>query len=267
MKTTHILLALLLLIGYSGCKKSSDPEPYFPAEPARVVVSLTKSFDTLNRDMSASAALLAQNITDTAATRAAMLGLFNRSSFVLEFSRVTPMGIMKIVEPSGYHYIQGSDISMQNHVVQCFQTRQPVLSKMFYAVEDFYGVVDIHPIVNQGALMGGITALFRPQTLLQRIIMPMVTSQPFEIWVMEKGGVVLFDQDTAEIGLNVLTDSLYKPFPELIAAAKLIDAGQSGETSYSFYKTGTTTRVVKKTYWTTYTLYGMEWKIIWVKPE
>lgn len=267
MKTTQLLLALLLLIGCSGCKKSSDPEPYFPPEPASVVASLTKSFDSLNGNMNSAATVMAQNIADTAATRNIMLELFNSSSFVLEFSWVIPQGIMKIVEPSGYHYIQGADISMQDHVVQCFMAKQPVLSKMFYAVEDFYGAVDIHPIVNQGALLGGITALFRPQTLLQRIIMPLVTNQPFEIWVMEKGGVVLFDQDEAEIGLNVLTDSLYKPFPELIAAAKLIDTGQRGETSYSFYKTGTTTKVVKKTYWTTYTLYGMEWKIIWVKPE
>jgi hypothetical protein len=267
MKRVHFLLALAVLFGGAACKKTSEPAPFFPSEPDQVVATLTNSFDTLNKDMSATAALLAQNNTDTAATRAAMLGLFNRSSFVLEFSYITPQGIMQIVEPPVYHYIQGSDISMQEHVIRTFQTSQPALSKLFYAVEDFYGVVDMHPIVKEGVLHGGITALFRAQTLLQRIILPLVKDQSFEIWVMEKGGVVLFDQDTEEIGLNVLTDSLYKPFPELITAAKLIDANPGGETSYSFYKTGTTTKVVKKTYWKTFTLYGTEWKIIWVRPE
>ena len=125
----------------------------------------------------------------------------------------------------------------------------------------------MHPILDQTILFGGITALFRPQTLLKRIIDPLVANQPFEMWVMEKGGVVLFDQDTLEIGRNVLTDPLYKPFPELIAAATLINKEQSGETYYSFYQTGTDIKVVKKTYWKTFSLYGTEWKIIWVKPE
>jgi len=65
----------------------------------------------------------------------------------------------------------------------------------------------------------------------------------------------------------VLTDTLYQAFPELLSAAELIDAEKSGETTYSFYQTGTTTKVVKKTYWDTWELYGTEWKIIWVKPE
>ena len=84
---------------------------------------------------------------------------------------------------------------------------------------------------------------------------------------MEKGGKVLFDQDTLEIGRNVLTDSLYSSFPELITASHLIDSLQSGETYYSFYQTGTSKKVVKKTYWSTYELFGTQWKIIWVKPE
>ena len=83
---------------------------------------------------------------------------------------------------------------------------------------------------------------------------------------MEPGGKVLYDQDAYEIGRNVITDTLYAKFPELIAAAKLIDAQKSGETTYSFYQTDTTIKVVKKTYWKTYALYGTDWKIVWVKP-
>lgn len=267
MKTVLSLFALILVIGLASCTKHSESETFFPAEPDKVVASLHSSFDSLNSDASTIASAIAQNINDTIAIRGDMLELFYRSSFVLEFSFVNLQGIMQIVEPPVYHYIEGSDISLQDHVVKCFQKKQPVLSKVFYAVEDFYAVVDIHPILRQGELLGGITALFRQQLLLKRIIQPLIENQPFEMWVMEKGGVVLFDQDTMEIGRNVITDTLYAPFPELIAAAKLIDANKSGETTYSFYQTGTTKKVVKKTYWKTFELYGNEWKIIWVKPE
>jgi hypothetical protein len=264
---TYIVLLLAAVFAMFACKKTSEPEVFFPGEPDMVISGLTLAFDTLDADMEESALAIAQNPSDTAATRNELAGLFNRSSFVLEFAFVTPQGIMQIVEPPVYHSIQGSDISTQQHVIQCYATKLPALSKMFYAVEDFYAAVDMHPVVNQGSLQGGITALFCPWTLLKRIIDPLVAGQPFEMWVMEKGGVVLFDQDTMEIGRNVLTDPLYKPFPELIAAATLIDSQPSGETQYSFYQTGTSIKVVKKTYWKTFTLYGTEWKIIWVKPE
>ncbi len=267
MKAKHILLLSLFALALCTCKKSSDPETFFPAEIGKVTEGLTKSFDSLNLKMAASAATISQNATDTAAIRNNMLSLFNSSSFILEFSFVTPQGIMQIIEPAIYHYLQGINISGQSHIIKAFQSKQPVLSESFLAVEGYYAAVDIHPIVNNNQILGGITALFFPQMILGRIITPLVKNQPFEIWVMEKSGKVLYDQDSLEIGRNVFTDTLYSSFPELIAAVHLIDSLKTGETNYSFYQTGTSIKVVKKTYWSTYELFGTEWKIIWVKPE
>jgi hypothetical protein len=267
MKTKKIILMALVVLGIAACKKSSDPVSFFPAELATVNTGLTLSFDTLNADVSKIAANLPPYMDDSILIRSEMAKLFTRSSFVIEFAYITPQGIMKIIEPSTYYGSQGSDISNQDHIIQAFQTKEPVLSKMFYAVEGFYAAVDIHPIVSDGQVLGGITCMFLPQTILGKIITPLVKNQAFEIWVMEKGGNVLYDQDSDEIGRNLFTDSLYTPFPELITAAHKIDTEQAGETSYSFYKTGTSIQVVKKTYWITFSLYGNEWKLIWVKPE
>jgi len=267
MKTIKILFVTLILMCLISCKKSSEPTAItYPPELDQVITSLTKSFDSLNTDMGSNAVSVSQNINDTAAIRSLMLGLFNRSSFVLEFSYVTPQGIMQIVEPSVYHSAEGSDISQQDHIIKTFQTKLPVLSKTFDAVEGFNAAVDVHPVLDKTQVLGAITALFLPQTILGRIITPVVHNQSFEIWAMEPGGKVLYDQDAYEIGRNVITDTLYAKFPELIAAAKLIDAQKSGETTYSFYQTDTTIKVVKKTYWKTYALYGTDWKIVWVKP-
>ena len=198
MKAKQIFMTSLIVLSLYACKKSSDNEIFFPGEIGKVTTSLTKSFDSLNLEMAASAATISQNATDTAAIRSNMLGLFNGSSFILEFAFITPQGIMQIVEPALYHYIQGSDISQQGHVIKAFQTKQPVLSESFLAVEGYYAAVDIHPIVNNTQVLGGITSLFLPQSILGRIITPLVKNQPFEIWVMEKGGKVLFDQDTCK---------------------------------------------------------------------
>jgi len=267
MKAKHIVLIMSIALGLNACSKTDDPEPFFPAELYTANTSLALSFDSLNTDMAANSADIANNINDTTFIRARMLGLFNRSSFVMEFAYVNPQGILQIIEPSAYYSSQGLDISQQEHVKKAFETKQPVLSELFQAVEGLYAAVIMHPIVKEGGLLGAVNALFTPKTILERIITPLVENQTFEMWVMEKGGNILYDQDTNEIGRNLFTDPLYAPFTELIEAGHKIASEPTGETYYSFYQTGTTNKVTKKTYWVTYTLYGTEWKLVWVKPE
>lgn len=267
MKIRTLILILALAVGLCCCKKDKDSDLVLPAELATVKANLAASFDTLNSSMAATVSALAVSGIDTADVRNKLQQLYAASSFVKEFSFLTPQGIMQLIEPAIYYPYQGSDISGQSHVIAAFQTKQPVLSNVFPAIEGFNAASIIHPIVANNQLLGGIDALFVPEEILGRIILPVVKNQSFEIWVMENNGLVIYDQDTAEIGLNILTDPLYAAFPELIAACQKIAAEDSGETTYSFFQTGTSSVVTKKTYWDTYTLYGKEWKIVWVKPE
>jgi outer membrane murein-binding lipoprotein Lpp len=261
----YLFLMIFATVCLSGCKK--DPISLIPNQLATAAVNLTASFDSLNFDVAVSAEKIALNSSDTVEIRAQMLRLFNNSSFILSSAYVNSLGILQIIEPASHYSVQGADISEQNHIKQIFQTKQPVLSDVFFAAEGYYAAVVAHPVLSNGQVIGGITPLFLPETILGRIIAPLVKNQEFEMWVMEKGGTVIYDQDAEEIGLNLFTNTLYQSFTELIEAARLIADNESGETYYSFYQTGTHKKVVKKTYWITFYLYGSEWKIVWVKPE
>lgn len=265
MKISTILLFILIIAGFTAC--NDDEEDFFPAEIGQVIDDLTASFDTLNAALNAGAVLIGADVSDTTRIRSDLHDLYNHSTFSENFSFINDQKILQIIEPSEFYPYQGSDVSGQEHINMMFQTREPVLSDVFYAVEGYYAAVDVHPVISGEFLRGGISTLFQPEQILGRIILPYVTGQSFEMWVMQKGGLVLYDQDEEEIGLNVITDPLYQDFPELIAAAELIDSVKAGETTYSFYQTGTSDKVVKKTFWDTFYLYGNEWKIVWVKPE
>jgi hypothetical protein len=267
MKTRSLIILLMLIVLAFSCKNDNDDNPALPQELTLVRDGLITSLDSLNTMIEDAVIQFAASEIDTIQMRAKLLELFNSSSFVNEFSYIDTLGILQIIEPEAYHSYQGEDISTQPHVISAFQTFQPVLSDVFLVMEGYHACVDIHPIVHTTQLLGAISAVFAPAELLGRIIMPVVKDQDFEIWVMEKTGVVLFDQDTAEIGLNVLTDPLYAAYPELITACNKMIAEESGETRYSFFQTGTSTTVSKKTFWNTFALYGNEWKIVWVKPE
>lgn len=260
----QIAFVFLILISLIACKESDEIS--FPAEIDQVISGLTKSFDTLNVDLATNASSIGLNPGDTSAIRVKLLEMYTRSSFAKEFVFISSQKILQIVEPSQYYPSQGTDISQQDHIIKIFDTKQPVLSQTFNVVEGYNAAIAMHPILTNDQIQGTIAGLFAPHEILGRVIAPFVVGQPFEIWVMESGGNVLYDQDEEEIGLNVITDPLYAEFTELIAAAKLIDSKESGETTYSFYQTGTSNKVVKKTYWKTIKILDNQWKVIWVKP-
>ncbi|HBB91164.1 MAG TPA: hypothetical protein DC042_05460 [Bacteroidales bacterium] len=264
MKSKLILMPLCLTVFLTGCKKDD-----FELPPGLVQAksNLTADLSALDQKMASAVLYIGSINADTSLIRAKMADLAEMSPEITDFGWVTPDGILQLIEPSLYHGSQGVNISTQDHIIKSFNTRQPVLSKVFMSVEGFSSVVLIHPQVTNSVLYGGLSALFYPENLLENILKPIFEGQDFELWVMEKGGRIIYDQDDFEIGLDLFTDPLYAGFPELITAGHKIDNEESGTTTYSFYKAGTQETVTKLTYWTTYSLHGTEWKIVWVKPQ
>lgn len=267
MKTKMYFFFLLIIVLFASCKKDDDETPFFPEQLAQINSQVNSSFDSLNNSITAAVKVFEASGFDSVAMRATLLELYNESTFSADFAYTTPQGIMSIVEPAAYYSSEGADISTQPHVIEAFQTKKPILSDSFIVVEGYQAAVSFHPIIHDNQLIGAISALIMPSDLLARIIEPVVANQEFEVWVMEKNGMTLYDQDEEEIGLNVLTDPMYDDFPTLREACLLMAAEESGETSYSFYQTGTNTVVNKKTYWNTFHMQENQWKIIYVIPE
>jgi hypothetical protein len=268
MKIKSLIFALLLLSALMACKKDDSPEPaYYPATLDVVTNLVQLSLDTLNNSLVGAGAELASAGADSATIRAKLQQLYAASSYAKEIAYINLQGIMKINEPPAYYQYQGADFGNDTAVMSVIATHQPVFSNYFEATEGFDAVVDIHPVNSGATSFGAIEALFTPFDLLNRIIAPRV-STPNEIWVLEMDGVVIYDPDISGIGANVFSDPYFAPFTSFIAACHTIIMNESGETSYTFYQTGTTTPVVKKVWWKTIQLHGINtWKIVWAQPE
>ncbi len=88
------------------------------------------------------------------------------------------------------------------------------------------------------------------------------TSYGYTIWVTENNGLQIYDQDTEEIGRNILTDALYQSSCTQYAA-KTICENPSGNVSYFFYDTSWVNLVQTNAVWNTvYPGYGMEWRMV-----
>jgi hypothetical protein len=266
MKFTSFLLALLFVAGLMGCKNDDNNEPQqAPAVLDTVTNRVQLSLDTLNNALIASVATLAGR-ADTATIRAELQQLYAGSTIAKEVAFVNPQGIMQIIEPPAYYSFEGTDFSSDTSIMGVINGHKNIFTSYFQAIEGFDAVAYIFSIYNGTASLGALEALFTPAGLIGRIASPLV-SAPNEIWVMETNGVLIYDPDVTGDGKNIFTDPYFATFPDFITACHTIVQEESGQTTYTFYKTGTTTPVVKIAWWKTIHIYGNAWKIVWSQEK
>ncbi len=189
--------------------------------------------------------------------------LYRTNPYLIDCETVSNKGIMLAFEPPEHKASEGADISAQAHIVRLFETRKPVMSASFRSVEGPEAVVIHHPIFSPDhQFAGSVSALFAPEYLLQSIIGPVSSNLPVTIFLMQTDGLVIYDVDARQIGLNVFHDPLYQPFPELIAFAKKTAAAKEGSGHYRFYQKGMKEPIKKMAVWRTVSMHGMQWRLV-----
>lgn len=261
MKIKSLLAVLMLIAGIVACNKEEAP-----ATLETVTNKVQLSLDSLDTALEPVCTAVAAVVNNNVAIRAQLTVLYTATSFIKEVAYVNPQGIMEIIEPATYYAFEGTDFSNDTELMAVLDSNEPAFSDLFIATEGYPGVADMHPVGTGTNKLGAIEALFTPSEMLGKIIEPLV-SAPNEICVMEKNGTILYDVDATEDGLNVFTDDDFTEFESFITACHTIADNESGETTYTFYATGTETPVAKKAWWTTVTYHGNEWKIIWIEEK
>ena len=189
--------------------------------------------------------------------------LYRANPYIIDCETVSNQGIMLVVEPPEHRTSEGADISGQAHMVTLFKTGKPVMSGAFHSVEGPEAVVIHHPVFSADhRFAGSVSALFAPEYLLSNIIGPVAANLPVDIFLMQTDGLVIYDMDTSQIGLNVFRDPLYQPFPELIALARKVAAENEGSGWYRFHQKGSEGPVSKVAYWRTVALHGATWRLV-----
>ncbi len=86
----------------------------------------------------------------------------------------------------------------------------------------------------------------------------------FQIWCMQEDGYIIFDEDPAQIGLNLFSDKLYANFPELLTFGEKIRGQPVGVGYYSFASKNDNGLMYKVAAWDTIETLG--WKIVATHP-
>jgi hypothetical protein len=259
-----ILLVLPIFIMLATPAFCAGDEPLLLAA---VKQKISAEFDRIDAGLKKAAKTIgAEGLTGDRA-RAALAELCAGFDYAEDCAVVDLNGKMVTIEPAQYKTFEGKYIGDQDQVKRIRKTGKPVLSNVFRAVEGFDAADAEYPVMMNGKFMGSVSLLFRPEKLLGGIIVPAVQGGPADIWVMDKKGRILYDVDKPEIGLNLFSSGLYRPYTSLLKLGRRIAANEQGSGSYTFLDSSTGKSVKKNTFWQSVFLYGAEWRLVAIHVE
>ncbi len=263
-RVLHITLLVLLLIGFS----SPAPAQLSPP-PARIVNALNdiakavqESLNAADTDTATAATELAKVGLSSDPARAILSDLCNKHPSAVDCSTIDPNGIMTAIEPAAYHKFEGSNINTQEQVKRLHQTRKPVLSLAFKAVEGFYAIDLEHPIITRkGEFLGSVSIIMKPQPSLKKTIEPEVSAMIDDVWVMEESGRILFSRYPQSIGDNRLSKPSYVTGPTFDALVREITSTPEGTGHFHTPPVGKTDPALRRCIWKSVSLHGTTWRI------
>jgi len=227
---------------------------------------VSAAFAAIDADLAAAAQKIKVSGTHAALVRNQLGGLCRVHPYAIDCAFVDLRGRMTIVEPEKFKSYEGSDISGQKQVIELHRNWNPVFSSVFRSVEGIYAMDCAYPVISgTNKLLGSISMLVLPEEMLAHIISPLVRNTPYEVWVMEKNGRLLYDYQMAGIGKNILKSKTYKTSPQLVALAERITAEESGSGSYEITERLLQKKVTKNAVWETVKMHGAAWRIVAVE--
>ena len=176
---------------------------------------------------------------------------------------IDPQGILRIVEPESYRRVEGMSVSDQPQFQHAIQSGEASLSALLQTVEGVAATIFQFPVRGaDGQIKLSLSSLISPADLCREEIEPVLTGSEFESWVMDTSGVVLYDRDASQIGINVLTDPRFQKYPSLRELVARIVAEPEGEGEYSYLIDGTDQLVHKQAQWKTVSVFGTAWRVM-----
>ena len=254
----------LLLFAVAVC--SCSTANVAPEAAAKAKRALSEKIQWLSIALDKAAAELAPLTADKAAVTVRLQSLLLRFPEAEDCAFVSPGGVMLALAPASYRSYVGVSIAHQKQFQDVKAKRLPLLSPLFQAKEGYQAFTFVWPVLEDGEFKGALSMLFRPGTFFRKTLEPSLAGGPFDLWVAQRDGVVIYDRDAEEVGRNLLTDPAYAAFPTLRQAWLEIAAAPEGAATYSSLDQDTRMVTAKEARWTSFAQYGVDWRIVLARP-
>ena len=260
----YVLVLLSIAVALPSCAGQTAENIRLQDSASKIQRVIQNELNSLDADLASAAKQLTPIGVTGDETKKVLQGLLKGHPCVIDCGTMDMSGRLAAIMPAEYSSFEGSDISAQDHVVKLLQTKQPVFSHSFKAVEGFQAVVLTHPVFSdKGDLSGTVWALIRPEIMFEKLAKPEMAGTGLEdVWAMQTDGLLIFDYHPVDIGTNLFSDAKYQPYTELVTLGKQIAGRETGCGSYSYTNPGDKEKVKKQACWSSASLRGVSWRII-----
>lgn len=218
-----------------------------------------KKVDALVSNVSLDISTLGLNGTQV---RAKLIAALESDAYVMDIITYDINGMVVAAEPGAYSSLEGTNLSTQEIVVKLLTTKMPVMSGVFSSTEGEIGAVFAAPVFDaDGRFIGAVSALFSASALMNGTLPHLLEGTEFAFFCAQLDGTDIYDTDTAQIGMNLITD--YTNYPEVQEVGRRLANESTGHGTYSYLtRLDEDTVVDKECYWTTIGSHGITWRLV-----
>lgn len=200
-------------------------------------------------------------LTGDAAEKALLENLLN---YPWAFSSlvISKEGVVLTAAPKNYADTVGMNLGWQPQFQKANEKQAPVVSDVFEMVEGFTGISQSVPVYSpSGRYVGYTDITYSPYDFILRQVKPAVGEKPYDVWVAQTDGTLIYDTKEEEVGNNLLTNEIYND-STLQSVMKRILSEESGTDEYTFSDRDWNEIVSKTAVWTTAGIDGAEWRVV-----
>lgn len=170
---------------------------------------------------------------ELAASAGLLESLLQRYPRAESFATTRAPGTVVAVAPAKYRQALGADTSQLEHNRMALEWGVTILSRIYQAPEGFPAVTLVVPVKKGKTIPGFISLRIKPTDFLGSLLAVDTQAEKRSVWVVQDDGLLLYDTDPREIGLNLFREERFKQIPELRQLAEKI-AGQ--DAGVGFYQ-------------------------------
>ncbi|HOI12558.1 MAG TPA: cache domain-containing protein [Methanoculleus sp.] len=266
MRIAAFIAALLIAVTVlgAGCTEESQPLSGETGEAVlqEAVAGINGELASIRVSAGGSARVLGEAGLTSAAGKEAVRQAMLNHPYMESTLVVTKDGIVAMAVPDGYAGMVNSDISSNPESGQAIREQVPLVSGVFPLKEGYTGVAQSYPVFGEGGeYLGFVSFAYRPDALIDRVVAPLTNGTPYDVWVTQTDGRVIYDTTPEEIGKNLFSDPAYRS-PALQEVFSRIAAEPSGSLEYSFWNRNWVRNVTKEAVWDTAGIDGAEWRVV-----
>lgn len=198
------------------------------------------------------------------AARAVLNDLMANVNNAVDVVTIDVQGVIVAAEPAVYHEVEGTNISDQAQVRRMSDTMMPVMSDVFMMAEGFPAAdMEVPVFTTDGRFNGSVSVALDMESMLRGIVNADLDTERFQFTCLHTNGLELYDTDEDQIGRNLFTDPAYANYTETLEFMHGITRQSQGYGTYEYYQTLDSRELVEKeVYWSSFGLYGAEWRLL-----